>query len=378
MNLLQMLQLHGQSIWLDRYDREMVISGQLQQYLDDEVRGIVSNFSSIERSLRASQYDRDFQAMAEQMDVPSLYKLIIVREMQLAAERFKEVHDQTDGKDGYVNLDLPPHVVSDAESMLTEARRLWRQIGWSNLMLNIPVAPETLLVIQQLIGEGINVNVTQVVSFADYKQVTEAYLAGLEAFAAQDGAIHKIASVASVPVSRLDAAILTHLKIPRSKQEWQVLEGVATSALHNFVGIAQAKMLYQQYRDFYRNGDTCSFARRWQTLAERGAHPQRLAWVVADRKTAALTQHYVESLMGSGTVMVLSPTQLAMGYEENSLRSSLTEDLETAYQTLVSRSQSGVSLDQVAQYLRFDEQARTQASFEQLLRIIEQKTSLLS
>ncbi len=162
MNLLQMLRLHRQSVWLNCFDRELVTSGQLQRYLDNEVRGVISNFTSIARSLHTSQYDRDFHAIAHQADVLSLYNFIRVREMQLAAEYLKEVHQQTDGKDGYVNLDLPPHVVSSAELTLSKARRLWRQIGWSNFMLNIPVAPETLLVIQQLIGEGINVNVRQV------------------------------------------------------------------------------------------------------------------------------------------------------------------------------------------------------------------------
>lgn len=257
MNLLQMLRLHGQSVWLNAFDRGLVISGQLQQYLDHEVRGVISNFSSLERSLHTSQYDRDFQAIACQTNVLSLYNFILIREMQLASEYLKEVHEQTDGKDGYVNLNLPSNTVSSPESMLTEARRLWRQIGWSNFMLNIPVAPETLLVIQQLTGEGINVNVTQVISLSDYAQVTEAYLAGLEALAAQDGAIHKIASVASVPVSYLDTAL------PR-------------------IGIAQAKVLYQQYRDFYRNSNTCSVARRWRSLAEQGAHPQRLGWVLTN------------------------------------------------------------------------------------------------
>lgn len=371
MNLLQMLQLHGQAIWLDHYDRTMVVSGQLQQYLDDEVRGIISDFSAIERSLQASQYDRDFQAVsplhgyafANQMDVRSLYHYIVVREVQLAAERLKDVHEQTDGKDGYVNLALPPCWVTDPESMLTEARRLWQQVGWSNFMPSIPVAPETLQVIQQLIGEGINVNVTQVVSLADYEQVTEAYLTGLEAFAAQDGAIHKIASVASVPVSRLDAALSTRGE---------------THALHNVVGIAQAKKLYQRYRNFYRNGVTCSLSRRWQILAERGACPQRLAWVIADHETTALTQHYVESLMGASTIVVLSPTQLAMPYEKSNLRSSLTEDLDAAEQALVSLSQAGIPLDQIAQQLRLEEQLRSQASFEQLLRTIKQKNRTIT
>ncbi|KAM3102289.1 transaldolase family protein [Phormidesmis sp. 146-12] len=347
MNLLQMLRLHRQAVWLSCFDRRLVESGQLQRYLDQGLQGILSSFSSIERSLHTSQYDRDFQALS-QTDVLSLYNFIAVREMQLAAERLKEVHDQTDGKDGYVSLELPPYRVSDPESILTEARQLWRQVGWSNFMVNIPAAPENKRVIQQLVAEGINVNATQVVSLADYERVVEAYLTGLEAFAAQDGVLDRMASAASVPVSQIEASIAT-------------------------IGIAQANVLYQRYQDFYHNNNTCSLARRWRILAERGAHPQRLVWMIADCQTTALTQHYAESLMRDNTIMVLSSIQLAMPYENYLLRSHSTKDLETAHQTLVNLVQSGISLDQVAQQVRIEQQARSQLRFEQLLQLIEQK-----
>ena len=280
MNMLQALHRSRQSVWLDDFERSVIVNDRLEAYIaQDRLQGILSNFDSLERSLcQGTDYDRDFQAMQHQpntdilrdrLDVnigdrllsgipylnntaQLLYNYIVVQDMQLAADRLKVVHDQTHGWDGYVNLELPPYLVFDAEATLAEARRLWQTVGWSNFMLKVPGTPAMLPVIQQLISEGVNVNVTQVISQTVYKQVSEAYLAGLEALALQGEAVCKVASVVSFPVSRLDelidSVIVTQLETTIEQDKRALLE-----KLLGCVAIAQAMLLYQHYRLIYQH-----------------------------------------------------------------------------------------------------------------------------
>lgn len=218
MSLPQTLRHYGQSVWLDDLEREIIVSGQLRQYIaQDGLRGGLSNFTSLEQAIRGKNYHRDFRAMERQPEIDvrshgassaqAVYEYIIVRDMQMAADLFKVVHAQTHWCDGYVNLDLPPQVVFDRQATLSEARRLWQAVGWSNSMLKLPATPTTLSVIEQLIREGINVNVTLLFSQAVYEQVAQAYITRLEALAVQGKEINKVVSVASFPVSRLDETI---------------------------------------------------------------------------------------------------------------------------------------------------------------------------
>jgi len=295
MNLLQTLRQHGQSVWLDGLERNWILTGQLQRAIDNGLRGVISNFMSLEWAIRERIYDRDFQAIERQPDINAqwLYAYLTVQDMQLAADLMKAVHNQTHACDGFVNLELSPQVVLDPQATLTEARRLWQIVGWSNLMLKIPGTSATVSVIEQLIHEGININVTMLFSQAVYEQVAEAYLKGLEALSVQG---KSVSNVASVSVSRLDdainALINTHLKIAGEER------GLPEPFRGN-VAIAQAKVMYQRYQTMYHSN-------RWQALARLGAQPQRLLWDIIPIKRFH-AQHYIKSLVGAGTVLAVSP-----------------------------------------------------------------------
>ncbi|MDZ8052752.1 MAG: transaldolase family protein [Aulosira sp. ZfuVER01] len=183
MNLLRTLRQHGQSVWLDGLERNLILTGQLQRLIDNGLRGFISNFTSLDQAIRQESYERDFRAIKRQSDInaQSLYAYLTIQDMQLAADLMKAVHNLTHAGDGFVNLDLPPQFALTTQATLTEARRLWQTVGWSNFMLKIPATSVTVSVIEQLIHKGININVTLLFSQAIYEQVAEAYLRGLEA-----------------------------------------------------------------------------------------------------------------------------------------------------------------------------------------------------
>lgn len=373
MSLLQTLWRRGQSVWIDNFERGFIVSGRLQQYIaSDGLRGILSNFASLEQAILGKDYNQDFRAIAPQarIDGRSLYENIIVRDMQLAADLLKVVHDRTQGYDGFVNLDLSPQVVFDAQATIVEAQRLWRLVGWSNLMLKVPATPALLSIIEQLICEGININVTLLFSQAVYEQVAQAYLTALEALAVQGGELSKVASVASFSVCRLDkfinALVTARLDTTTDEHEWAILE-----SLQGRVAIAQAKLIYQRYRVLYQSD-------RWQTLAAQGAQPQRLLWDSGAIGNSPSDERLVlESLIGTGTIIALSQETLEEYRKYSPLRASLSENLEAAHQTLESLPQLGISLEEIADQLVTQEVQQSLELFEQLLRTISQKRQTL-
>jgi transaldolase len=369
MNLPRTLWRLGQSVWLDNFERGFIVSGQLQHYIiEGGLRGVLSNFIGLEQVIWGKDYHQDFRAIAHQpdMNVRSLYESIIIRDMQLAADLLKVVHDQTQGYDGFVNLDISPQVVFDAQATLAEAQRLWQLVGWSNLMLKVPATPASLSIVEQLIREGINVNVTLLFSQAVYEQVAQAYLRGLEALAAQGGEVSKVASVASFSMCRLDkfinALVIARLDTASNEHERALLE-----SLQGRVAIAQAKLTYQHYRVLYQSD-------RWQTLADRGAQPQRLLWDSGAISNSPSDERlFLESLIGTGTAIALSSTTLEEYRKYSPLRASLSQNLEAAHRTLDSLPQLGISLEEIAHRLVTEEVQQSIELFEQLLRTISQK-----
>lgn len=363
MSLLQTLRQYGQSVWLDGLERNWILSGQLQRSIDNGLRGVISNFTSLEQAIRAGSYDRDFQAIQRQpaSDAQWLYEYLTIQDMQLAADRMKPIHAQTHASDGFVNLDLPPQVTLDPQSTLTVARRLWQAVGWSNLMLRFPATVATVSVIEPLIREGININVTALFSQTGYEQVAEAYLKGLEALVLQEQEVSTVASVASVSINRFDDAVVALFNTPENKTD-ALLEATP-------LGIALAKVLYQQYQTIYHSD-------RWQTLAHLGAQPQRLLWDITSlERDRTQAKHYIESLSGAGTVLAIASLILQEYVQYLPLQKSLIGDVDDAHQTLENLERM-ISLEAIAKRLLAEELERSQEVYQHLLSTIAQKRYL--
>ncbi len=355
MNLLQSLQQRGQSVWLNDFERGWISSGQLQRYIDDDgLRGVLSNFQSLQAAIQGEEYDRDFSTLARQGSKLSdwdYYDYIVMRDLQLAADLLKQTYTQTYGRDGYIQVDLPPHSLLQAETAIAEAQKIWRMVGWCNLMLRIPVTQIMLPVIEQLISERINVNATLVFSQTTYEQVSDAYRRGLEILIQQGESVSDIACFASFSIDRFDAAINPL---------------IASSSETTSFGIAQANLLYQHYRNVCQS-------QRWSSLHEK-ANPLRLVWDC----TGICPQdawRYIQSLAIPETAIILSPSTLETYSEVSLLPIRLIDNPEGAEQILASLLRTGISLDGIINQLVNEEIARAMKNFDQFLNTSNQKRS---
>jgi transaldolase len=207
-NPLRQLQSFGQSIWLDDIHRKLIISGDLQRLIEEDgVRGMTSNPAIFEKAIVDShEYDQDIQSMKRAgKGTAAIYASLTQGDVKSAADVFRHLYDATQGQDGYVSLEVNPHLAHDATGTIAEARRLWAELHRPNVFIKVPATAEGLIAIRQLITEGINVNVTLLFGLPRYRQVAEAYLAGIEARLALGKPVKYVASVASFFVSRIDA-----------------------------------------------------------------------------------------------------------------------------------------------------------------------------
>jgi transaldolase/glucose-6-phosphate isomerase len=288
---LEELHGFGQSIWLDYIRRDLLTGGELARLVRDEgIRGVTTNPSIFDKAIGGStEYDAAIARHARDEDEPAaLYERLSMVDIQEAADVLRPVYDATGRRDGFVSMEVSPRLAHDTAGTLDEARRLWKQVARENLMIKVPATPEGMPAIARLIGEDINVNITLLFSRAACRQVALAYMTGLEAVAAREGRLDRIASVASMFVSRIDAKVDPLL---------EEREGEARRALLGKVAIANAKLAYQDWKE------TCA-SPRWQALAAKGARVQRLLWASTSTKDERLRDTlYVEELIGPDTVV---------------------------------------------------------------------------
>jgi transaldolase / glucose-6-phosphate isomerase len=351
MNPLKALQDYGQSVWLDYFRRSLVTSGELQALIaEDGLRGITSNPSIFEKAIGAStDYDEALKILERErdLDAGALYERLAVEDIQMAADALRPVYDAAGGRDGFVSIEVSPYLAMDTAATIAEARRLWREIDRDNLMIKVPATAAGLPPIQQLTGEGVNVNITLLFSRKIYDAVAEAYLAGLESLAAKGGDLRKIASVASFFVSRVDTAVDTLLE-ERLRQTNTSGERATLQDLLGKVAIANAKLAYQRYKEIF-SGE------RWDRLKQKGAATQRLLWASTGTKNPQYNDvRYVEELIGPDTVNTIPPVTMDAFRQHGRLRASLEEGLAEARQAIGALERLGISLDDVTDKLTVD------------------------
>lgn len=347
MNPLRALQDYGQSVWLDYISRHLLVSGELQRLIDEDgLRGVTSNPAIFEKAITGGTDYRDaLTALAGQsLKATALYERLAIQDIQAAADILRPVYDHTDGADGFVSLEVSPHLAYNTPGTVAEAKRLWSIVERPNLMIKVPATPEGLPAIEQLISEGINVNVTLLFARDVYERVTQAYLAGIERRLAQGGDVRRVASVASFFVSRIDTAVdailAGRLKTAQDAQERALLGSLAGK-----VAIANAKLAYQRYKEIFRGA-------RWESLARQGARRQRLLWGSTSTKNPQYRDVlYVEELIGPDTVNTMPPATLEAFRDHGRPRASLEEDIVGAYATLEALERVGISLQEVTDTL---------------------------
>ena len=364
MNQLKALHRYGQSVWLDHIRHSLVTSGELQRYLDDDgLRGVTSNPSIFEKAIVGSSDYQDIMAdpRSAGLDAKALYERIAVRDIRDAADILKGVYDESKRLDGYVSMEVSPRLAHDTGATIAEARRLWKAVNRRNLMIKVPATQAGIPAIEQLIGEGINVNVTLLFSVETYEKVAAAYLSGLERRIRQRDDLSTVASVASFFVSRIDAVIDSLLSERLSTVD-KAGERLALRAVLGKVAVANAKLAYQRYLEIVRSD-------RWQTLRRRGALPQRLLWASTGTKNPSYRDVvYVEELIGPDTVNTIPPATFEAFRDHGQLRPSLTEDLDSAFDTMEALKLAGISLEEVTDKLLADGLVQFEDAFAKLLR----------
>ncbi len=344
MNPVKALENHGQAVWLDFLARGFVAKGDLTKLIEsDGVKGVTSNPSIFEKAIGSSdEYDGAIGQALKKGDRPvaDLFEHLAVEDIQHAADVLRPVYDRLKGADGFVSLEVSPYLAMDTKGTIAEAERLWKDVKRRNLMVKVPATPEGLPAIEHLIGEGISINITLLFSQAVYREVAEAYLAGLEKYVAKGGDPSHVASVASFFVSRIDTSVDKQLdeKIAKANDP---SEKERLSALKGKVAIANAKLAYQDYKRLFSGA-------RWDKLAAKGAKPQRLLWASTGTKNKDYSDVlYVEELIGPNTVNTVPPATLDAFRDHGKVRDSLEENVEDARRVLDELEKSGISLDAI-------------------------------
>jgi transaldolase/glucose-6-phosphate isomerase len=367
-NPLKMLNRFGQSVWLDYIRRSLISTGELARLIrEDGLRGMTSNPAIFEKAIAGST---DYaQALAElekrtDLDATGIYEQLAIRDIQDAADALRTVYDQTKRRDGYVSLEVSPYLAHKTQETIEEARRLWKAVGRENLMIKIPGTSEGIPAFQQVIGEGINVNVTLLFAQDVYERVARAYIAGLEAFAKSGGDVNRIASVASFFVSRIDSLVDTLID-ERIKKG--AIEKATGNALQGKVAIANAKLAYQSYKQIF--GDA-----RWQALAQRGAQTQRVLWASTGTKNPAFSDVlYIEELIGPDTVNTIPPATYDAYRDHGHPRATLEKDVEGARQTMAALAKAGISMKEVTDKLTDDGVKLFEEAFDKLLEAVNMR-----
>jgi transaldolase len=365
---LKQLETFGQSIWLDYIRRDLIAGGELRRLIEEDgVRGMTSNPAIFEKAIAGSQdYDEDIRAMAlEGKDAKAIYEGLSQRDVQSAADVFRPVYEETDGKDGYVSLEVNPHLAHDTAGTVTEVRRLWAALNRPNVLIKVPATVEGLPAIRQLISEGINVNVTLLFGLPRYREVAEAYLAGLEERAAKSRPVQCVASVASFFLSRIDS--LLDPQFERIIAE-HVGSAEVAAEVHGLVAVASAKVAYEIYKEIFGTD-------RFRKLAEQGARPQRLLWASTGTKNPEYEDiRYVEALIGRETVNTVPVETLDAFRDHGEPEARLEEDVEKAYWVLEQLPALRINIDEVTQQLEDEGVEKFNKPFDKLMETLAQRS----
>jgi len=351
MNPVKALEQHGQAVWLDFLARGFVSKGDLKRLIDEDgVKGVTSNPAIFEKAIGSSdEYDAPIARALKSGDrsPTQLFEAVAVEDIQNAADVLRPVYDSFDGNDGFVSLEVSPYLAMDSQGTIAEAEQLWKAVDRTNLMIKVPATDACLPAIQHLISKGISVNITLLFAQAVYRQVAEAYLAGLESYVADGGDPSHVASVASFFVSRIDSVVDKQLD-EKIAQANDPSEKERLTALKGKIAIANAKMAYQDYKQLF-SGE------RWERLAAKGAKPQRLLWASTGTKNKDYRDVlYVEELIGPNTVNTVPPATLDAFRDHGEVRDSLEENVEAAEAALDQLAKTGISLDEITADLVID------------------------
>ncbi len=369
-NALKELAKYGQSVWHDYIRRKEILSGTLKKRIDEDgLLGVTSNPSIFEKAIADSDdYDASIrQYVSEGLDAPQIFQKLAVEDIQNATDAFRGVYERTGGRDGYVSLEVSPLLAHDTKASLEEARRLFRTVNRPNVMIKIPGTKEGLPAIEQALSEGININITLLFGIERYEEVAKIYLKALEKRLAEGKPVDRLASVASVFVSRIDTLVdkqlgakLANAKTPEERKKIEAFTGK--------VAVANTKLIYQKFKEIFTPA-------RFEQFAKKGARVQRPLWGSTSTKNPKYSDIlYVQDLIGRDTVNTM-PTETIDAYLDHGKprADTIEAGLDEARRIISQLPSVGTDLHAVTQQLEDNGVEAFANDYKKLLASIEEK-----
>lgn len=350
-------------MWYDNMYRALITSGELERMVDMGMTGLTSNPTIFQKAISSgNDYDDSLVRYALRgLDAEGLFEALATEDIRAAADVLRPAHERSGGSDGFASLEVSPRLAHDTDGTIEAALRLFETLDRPNVMIKVPATPEGIPAIRELIGRGVNVNVTLIFSLEMYARVREAYIAGLEDLARAGSDLGAVSSVASFFVSRVDTAVDGILE----------RRGSALESLMGKAAVANAKIAYQ---DFKRTFGTDRFG----ALASKGARVQRPLWASTSTKNPAYSDTlYVETLVGTDTVNTMPDATLEAFLDHGKASDSIERDVEEAREVIATLEENGVSMDAVTTTLTREGVKAFADSFEELLGDIEAKRERL-
>jgi len=371
-NRLASLSALGQSVWLDTIRRGLLTSGEFAHLVEvDGLRGVTSNPSIFEKAIAESDdYDDAIRALAASGKTSTeICETLILEDIRRAADLLRAVYERLEGRDGFVSLEVAPRLAHDTSASIAEARRLWKAVDRPNLMIKIPATAEGVPAVRALLADGINVNVTLLFGLSRYREVAEAYLAGLEARAQTGGSLKRLASVASFFLSRIDTLLDPALE--------EVARGTDARAqlarsLHGQIAIACARAAYGLYEEIFG-------AESFRRLAAAGARTQRLLWASTSTKNPAYSDvKYVETLVYPATVNTLPLETIAAYRDHGHPAARPAQSVQHAQDLLARLPELGIDLEAAARRLENEGVEKFARAQELLISALERKRAAVA
>lgn len=365
-NPLVELQTFGQSFWYDNIRRQFLNDGTIASLIEwDGLLGITSNPSIFEKAIgNSDDYDGQLTQLAKSsLDAEQIYEALALADIQQACDLFADIYEKTGRKDGFVSLEVSPHLAHDTEGTVAAARRLYRAVARPNVMIKVPATAAGIPAIEQLIGEGININITLMFSMAHYEAVAQAYCKGLAHWLAQGGDAGAVASVASFFVSRVDTAV---------DEQLVNHDNPIAAILLGKTAVSNCKIVYQRFLEIFHGPD-------FADLAAAGGHVQRLLWASTSTKNPAYSETvYIDELIGRQTVNTIPPQTVDAFRGRGTVAPTLTANVEQARHILDQLAELAIDLEAITEQLQVEGVDAFARSFDSLLATIEQKREVLS
>lgn len=358
----------GQSIWYDYIRRDLMAEGELDRLIgEDGLRGMTSNPTIFDKAIAHTDlYDEAIQRHARQHPTATPTELffdLAIEDIRLAADAFLGVYEQSEGRDGFVSLEVSPALARHIDGTVEEAKHLFQRVDRPNLMIKVPATREGLPAMRQLIAEGVNVNATLLFSVDRYRAVFDAYLLGIEDRVKQGLPVERIASVASLFVSRVDTAVDQRLDAHAEPE---------ATALKGKIALANAKLAYAHFQDVVAG-------ERFRKLEAEGAQRQRLLWASTSTKNPDYGDlYYVENLIGEDTVNTLPPATYEAVKDHGTARSTVQENVDEARAQLAALADLQIDLEGITDWLEADGVRAFAESFDHLLESLQEKRSQLA